>query len=167
MHTRHSKALIVAFIAGLSMGMAGCGGDADESSSTPESATSDLAGGLEDAQDQAGGGSATLTVGDETYAFDGALCAFDDETGNEDFDFSLSAIGDGMQLSVDSGPTYGDNVSLDDIEDFENPKVGWSSDDDGFLTIDGLDVSGEAQFTDTTDETLQTKEMGELVATCP
>ncbi len=124
-------------------------------------------GSLEDAQDQAGGGTATLTVGNDTYSFDSALCAFDSETGNEDFTFSLSAIGDGMQLSVDSGPTYGDNITLDDIEDFDNPTVGWSSDGDGFLTIDGLDVSAEADFIDTTDETLQTVEKGELAATCP
>ena len=162
------RALTTAAVVGLTFALSGCGGGTDEAgSSSPDSSASDLAGGLEDAQDQAGGGSATLTIGSDTYSFDGALCAFDSETGNEDFDFSLSAIGDGMQLSVDSGPTYGDNITLDDIEDFDNPKVGWSSDGDGFLTIDGLDVSGEADFIDTTDETLQTVENGELVATCP
>jgi hypothetical protein len=168
MHAELFRALAIAAIAGLSLTIAGCGGDGDEESSAPESNATDLAEGLEDTQNQAGGGgSATLTVGGETYSFDGALCAFDSETGNEDFDFSLSAIGDGMQLSVDSGPTYGDNITLDDIEDFDNPKVGWSSDGDGFLEIDGLNISATTDFTDTTDETLQTKEKGELVATCP
>jgi hypothetical protein len=72
-----------------------------------------------------------------------------------------------MQLSVDSGPTYGDNITLNDIEDFDNPKVGWSSDGDGFLVIEGQDVSAETDFIDTTDETQQTTSAGELVATCP
>ena len=161
------RTLATAAVAGLAFTLSGCGGDADEAGSPSDTTASDLAGGLEDAQDQAGGGTATLTVGTDTYSFDSALCAFDEETGNEDFDFSLSAIGDGMQLSVDSGPTYGDNITLDDIEDFDNPKVGWSSDGDGFLTIDGLDVSAMTDFIDTTDETLQTVEKGELVATCP
>ncbi len=161
------RALTTAAVVGLAFTLSGCGGGADEAGAAPDANASDLAGGLEDAQDQAGGGTATLTVGNDTYSFDSALCAFDSETGNEDFTFSLSAIGDGMQLSVDSGPTYGDNITLDDIEDFDNPKVGWSSDGDGFLTIDGLDVSAEADFIDTTDETLQTVEKGELTATCP
>jgi hypothetical protein len=161
------RALALTAATGFSLMLSGCGGDAEEAGSAPQTSASDLAGGLEDAQDQAGGGSATLTVGGETYSFDGALCAFDSETGNEDFDFSLSAIGGGMQLSVDSGPTYGDNITLDDIEDFDNPSVGWSSDGDGFLTIDGLNVAAETDFVDTTDETLQTKEKGKLVATCP
>lgn len=161
------RALTVTAVAGLSFTLSGCGGGTDEAVSAPDTNASDLADGLEDTQDQVGGGAATLTVGADTYSFDKVLCAFDSETGNEDFDFSLSAIGDGMQLSVDSGPTYGDNISLDDIEDFDNPKVGWSSDGDGFLTIDGLDVSAAADFIDTTDETLQTVEKGELAATCP
>jgi len=170
-----AKVLMVGILTSVGL-LAGCGSDADGSSGTPdagsvasdpEAAASALASGLEDAQNRAGGGSATLTVGGESYTFDSVLCAFGSETGNPDFDFSLSAIGDGMQLSADSGPTYGDNVTLDDIENFDNPKVGWSSQSDDFLTISDPDVSGSSNFTDTTDETGQTSKPGELVATCP
>ncbi len=170
-----AKVLMVGIFTSIGL-LAGCGSAADGSAgpsevgaaaSDPEAAASALASGLEDAQNQVGGGSATLTVGGESYTFDSVLCAFGSETGNPDFDFSLSAIGDGMQLSADSGPTYGDNVTLDDIENFDNPKVGWSSQSDDFLTIADPDVSGSSDFTDTTDETGQTSKSGELVATCP
>jgi hypothetical protein len=157
--------------------LTGCGSDAETASSSPdagavasdpESAVDDLAEGLEDAQDAVGGGSATLTVGGKEYTFEKVLCAIGTEaTGNDDFEFSLSAIEDGMQLSVDTGPTYGDHTSLNDIEDFENPKVGWESEGNAFLTIQGNDVSGTTKFRDSTDDLGGKSVSGEIVATCP
>jgi hypothetical protein len=170
-----TKAITIGVFAAAGL-LSGCGSDADGSAGTPDAgavasdpdaAASALASGLEDTQDQVGGGSATLTVGGQSYAFDSVLCAFGSETGNPDFDFSLSAIADGVQLSVDSGPTYGDNVTLNDIENFDSPTVGWGSQGDGFLTIADPDVSGSSDFLDTTDSSGQTVEQGELVATCP
>lgn len=142
--------------------------DADAVASDPESAAGELAEGLEGQQEASGGGSATLTIGADEYTFDKVLCAIGtDETGNPDWEFSLSAIANGMQLSVETGPTYGDSASLNDIEDFENPKVAWTSEGDGFLTIDGGEVSGKTKFRDGTDDTGQTSVSGELAASCP
>jgi hypothetical protein len=78
----------------------------------------------------AGGGSATLTIGGETWTFDTVRCAVGEETQSDEWDFVLSAIQDGLQLSVDRGAEtgqYGDSIELDDIEDFENPSVSWSA----------------------------------------
>ena len=43
---------------------------------------------------------ATLTIGDETWEFDTVRCAEGSETQSDEWDFSLSAIQDGLQLSV-------------------------------------------------------------------
>ncbi len=173
------RTLLIGTGVGLSLAVAGCGSDAEvtpgggaANPSTlvedPEAAASTLAENLEGAQEAAGGGSATLTVGDDVYAFTKVLCAIgSDATGNDDFDFSLSAIQDGMQLSIATGPTYGDEVQLDDIQDFENPQVGWSSQGDGFLTIDGNNVTGEAEFVDSTVDFTEETVSGSIMATCP
>lgn len=118
----------------------------------------------------AGGGSATLTVGDQTYEFDRARCAFgSEETGRDDTEFVLSAIQDGLQLDATINTRFGHVVSLDDIEDFENPRVGWSaggpgSDAGEIIQVDGRRVSVEATFTD---EVSGDTAEGTLSAVCP
>ena len=137
-------------------------GDADEAAD----AIDDLVDELEETQAAQGGGSASLTVADQTYTFDSVLCAFGpEEIGQEGAEFVLSALQDGTQLyfSIDS---FGHSVSLDDIEDFENPSVGWSSVGDGFIQLDGKSVSGEAGFIDSTTDTFE-EQPGSFEATCP
>ena len=133
-----------------------------------EDSIDDLVEGLEDTQAAQGGGSATLTVGDMTYTFDSVLCAFGEEMiGQEGAEFVLSSIQDGTQLyaSVDS---FGHSVSLDDIEDFENPSVSLSSDFGAgeFIVIDGKNISGDAGFVDGTTDSFDTTP-GSFTATCP
>lgn len=134
-----------------------------------EDATEDLLDTVEDMADsleaQQSGGSAAATVGDQTWTFDGALCAFgEEEIGQEGAELVVSAITDGVQLyiSIDS---FGHNVDVNDIENFENPSVSLASAVDGeFIVVDGKDVSGEALFTDyETNESLE----GTFEATCP
>lgn len=159
------KSLTIGSVVGVCLALGGCGGDADEDGSGAAPAAPDTAAGEQEA---AGGGTATLTVGDDVYTFDTVMCAIgSDQTGNEDWDFSLSAIQDGLQLSVETGPTYGDGIELDDIEDFENPRVGWASDGDGFLAIDDGDVSASTTFIDSTSDVAGDPVAGELVASCP
>lgn len=122
----------------------------------------------------AGGGSATLTVGDQTYAFDRARCAFgSEETGRDDTEFVLSAIQNGLQLDATINTRFGHVVSLDDIEDFDNPRVGWSAGGPGsdlrgaageIIEVDGKRVSVEATFTD---EVSGDTAQGILSAVCP
>ncbi len=172
---------VVAVVAALLL--LGCGGsdDADSiedatsdvseaiASGDEEAATDaidDLVDEIEETQAAEGGGSATLTVGGETYTFDSVLCAFGpDEIGQEGAEFVLSAIQDGTQLyfSIDS---FGHSVSLDDIQDFENPSVSLSSTGDGFIQLDGKSASGEAGFLDGTIESFE-EQPGSFEATCP
>ena len=135
----------------------------------------DMAEGLEDLQESEGGGSATLTVGGETWEFDSVLCAFGpEEIGQEGAEFVLSSIQDGLQLyaSIDS---FGHSVSLNDIQDFENPSVSLSADSftaqatggpEEFVEVDGKDISATASFIDDTTDSFEGTE-GTLTATCP
>jgi len=103
-------------------------------------------------------GNATLTIGEETWTFDGFGCAFGpEETRNENVEFSAAAFGESAtgastQLSVDI--TLGTHaVSLNDIDDFENPSVALEAIGGFEIQIDGDNISAEALFDDgTTDE---------------
>lgn len=122
----------------------------------------------------AGGGSATLTVGERTYEFDRARCAFGpEETRRDDTEFVLSAIQNGLQLDATINTRFGHSVSLDDIEDFENPSVGWSAGGPGsglqgaageIIQVDGKRVSVRTTFTD---EVSGDTAEGSLSAVCP
>jgi len=126
----------------------------------------DQADALEDVQEQQGGGSARLVVGDDEWTFDSVLCAFgEEEIGQEGAEFVLSSIQDGLQLYV-SIDSFGHSISLDDIEDFENPSVSLSSEGDDFIVLDGTSVSAATEFIDFTGDDLTTTP-GTLEATCP
>lgn len=130
-------------VAGATDGMTD--GSLEEMQQGAEQMAEDLAEGLEAQQETQGGGSATLTVGDRTWTFDRVLCAIgEEETGQEGAEFVLSSIQDGVQfyVSIDS---FGHSVSLNDIEDFENPSVALVSEfgADEFIQLDGTNVSGE------------------------
>ncbi len=140
---------------------------AEDLAEDPEGAAQDLAEDLEETQQAVGGGGATLTVGDQTWTFNSVLCAFGEEQiGQEGAVFVLSSLQDGMQfyVSIDS---FGHSVTLDDIEDFENPSVALEARGGGeFINLDGKNASGTAGFVDgTTDDFAETE--GSFEATCP
>ena len=121
---------------------------------------------MEEVQEQQGGGSARFVVGDDEWTFDSVLCAFGEEQiGQEGAEFVLSSIQDGLQMYV-SIDSFGHSISLDDIEDFENPSVSLSSDGDDFIIVDGKSVSAAAEFIDFTGDDF-TSTPGTLEATCP
>jgi hypothetical protein len=145
------------------------------SGSSAEEMADNMAEDLEDMQASVGGGSATLTVGDQTWTFDSVLCAFGEEqTGQEGAEFNLSAIQNGLQLyaSIDS---FGHSVSLNDIDDFENPSVSLEAGgpfaamlggEDEFIVLDGKNVSASTLFVDDLTDAMEGVE-GTLEATCP
>lgn len=108
----------------------------------------DMRDDLEEQQSAEGGGSATLTVGDQTWTFDSVLCAIgEEETGQEGAEFVLSSIQDGLQfyVSIDS---FGHSVSLHDVDDFVDPSVSMASMPGDFIELDGTSVSGETTMID-------------------
>lgn len=193
-----SSRSILPFLAAAALALSACGGEAEvpptpatqaEPTTTPEPvpeptdeapATGSDDGAIEMEEEmeeiaasmeaQQTGGSASVTIGEQTWDFDGVLCAFGpEEIGQEGAEFVLSAIGDGLQfyISVDA---MGQFVSLNDIENFENPALSWEADQDasgeGFIQVDGKDVSGEATFIDYLSESWDEVE-GSFEGSCP
>lgn len=188
-----NRTTLVALTAALALGLSACGGDdpadeveeavssmasaaseagemtVDEAEEMASEMTDDVSDMAENMEEMQQGGSASLTIGDETWDFDGVLCAIgEEETGQEGAEFVLSAIQDGLQLyiSIDS---FGHTVTLDDIEDFENPSVSWASsfmNEDEFIMVDGRSVSGETEFMDGTTDSMDTV-AGSFEGTCP
>ena len=127
-------------------------GSLEEMQQDAEQMAEEMAESLEAQQEAQGGGSATLTAGGQTWTFDRVLCGFgEEEIGQEGAEFVLSSIQDGLQLYI-SIDEFGHFVSVDDIEDFENPSVSLSNDGAAgeFITLDGKDVSGEVTMVDDT-----------------
>ena len=141
-------------------------GAVDDLIEDPEGFVEDLTDSLEEQQSSQGGGSATLVVGDQTWTFSPVICAFGpEEIGQEGAVFVLSAIQDGMQMYV-SIDDFGEFISLDDIEDFENPSVSIISSGGVPIEIDGRSVRAVSEFTDNNADPFATL-TGTFEATCP
>jgi hypothetical protein len=132
-----------------------------------------------------GPGSATLTVGDTVYSFDNYYCLQGgDNTGNDSVPFSSGAFGevDERRAQLDASiydPTGGDRmegdgvigtVSLNDIEDFENPVVALTNvaslmGEPVTFEYDGNTLRVETTFDDDTTDEIEDIP-GVLEATC-
>ncbi len=194
--------LPIALVA-LLLAAAACGGDDDDNTSGANSPTSaansetaapagtndDSGDDTGDTQNPGGGsGHATLTIGDESWEFDGLYCAFStEESGNENDPFGVSGFtttSTGARAQLDAsivdlsgaGSMSPENldVSLEDIDDFDNPSVSWST--NGIealggstpdLQIDGKNVTINAVFDDNLTESDFETIPGTLVASCP
>lgn len=130
-------------------------------------------------------GSATLTIGAETWEFDSFACAFGyDATQTNLYVFSSTAFGehsDGSQVQMqaeiedDTGQERyeGDGVIytvyINDIENFENPSVDWEARGPAaeiVVTIDGDRVTAEGVFDDLLTDLEVEQVPGTLDATC-
>lgn len=167
---------IAFMLAVLALALAGCGGESTSSDDTVGSSDGDTgdttpaepddaSGSESDGPSPGGPGSATLTIGDQVYTFDNYYCAEGvDETMNDSVPFSSGAFGevDGNRAQLDAsmydpseeGRMDGDGVSssvtLNDVDDFENPVVDWSSPspmgDPISIEFDGTTVFVEGTF---------------------
>jgi hypothetical protein len=132
-----------------------------------------------------GRGSATLTIGDETWEFDEFGCAFGYEaTQTEVYSFSSSSFGEHsngarvqMQAEImdDSGQerVEGDGVIymvyINDIENFDDPAVDWEARGPAetiVVRIDGDSVTAEGVFDDLLTDLEVEAVPGTLDATC-
>jgi len=136
-----------------------------------------------------GSGNATLTIGDESWSFDDVFCAFSpEESRNDRVSFTLAAFGEtaeGVRIQLDAtiqdpdeeGRYKGQgvifSVSLDDVEDFENPSLGWLlltgffSEVDPVILVDGKNVTVDTIFDDALTDDVIEEVPGTLRATCP
>lgn len=106
-----------------------------------------------------------LTIGDETWEFPGAQCAFYfAPAGEEGSEWNVSNVNNGLQVYVNSD-SFGEDVSIADIENGGNPTVSWEAFGDAVsIEVDGNDISATGTFTDNVNG--GTAE-GTLTATCP
>mgnify|MGYP001823767092 CR=1 FL=1 len=107
-----------------------------------------------------------LTIGDETWEFDGALCAFvGPNPGEEGSEWNVSNVKDGAQVYV-SDDSFGPLVQYADISNGGNPEFNWESGADGLsISVTGNDVIVTGEFTDSVGGTGPIA--GTLSATCP
>jgi len=135
-----------------------------------------------------GSGSATLTIGDESWTFGDVFCAFSqEETFLRSQSFTLSASGEtaeGVRIELtagildeqEDGRYEGDGVSyavsVDDVDNSENPTLSWVSlsglfvEVDPVIQVDGKNVTADTTFQDHV--TITADEIpGTLQATCP
>jgi hypothetical protein len=123
-------------------------------------------------------GSATLTVGDQTFEFDNFLCAFGhDATQSDVYAFSSNSFGEyqgtrvQMQANIRDesgsgrfdGPDLTHEVYVQDVEDFENPAVDLEMNAPEGITIDGYSITAQGTL-----QNMLTSEQvsGSLEATC-
>ena len=172
----------------LALALTACGGDSAGSDDTvvgtdgasaettvaqPESESEETSDGAAESGPP-GSGSATLTIGDQVYTFDNYYCAEGSEnTRNDSVPFSSGAFGEveGSRAQLDASmydPDQQDSmdaegvsfsVTLNDIDDFENPVVSWAdsffAEEPPVFEYDGATLRVEAQFDDELTEEME------------
>ena len=106
-----------------------------------------------------------LTIGDETWEFDRAFCAFMGGTpGEEGSEWNVTNLGSDAQVYV-ADDEFGVLVSYADISNGGNPDFNWEAEPNGLsIDVNGNDVTVSGQFTDSVAGTGPIA--GTLTATC-
>jgi len=109
-----------------------------------------------------GTGHITLTIGDETWEFDGALCAYQNApAGEAGSEWNVSFLQNDLQVSVNHD-SFGPSVELTNVVDFGTLR--WAAQGDAVeITVNGNDISAQGTFTD---ETGGPDREGTLAGTC-
>ena len=168
---------------GGSAGTGGTGGSAGTGGTGGSAGTGGTGGSAGTGGSPMGAGSATLMIGTQTWEFDSFQCAFGyDATQSNTYSFSSGAIQtiDGVRLQLladiedDSGQERYEgegvlyDVTIQDIENFDDPTVDWQAYGPAaeiVVRIDGDSVTAEGVFDDL--RTLEIEEVpGTLDATC-
>ena len=109
-------------------------------------------------------GGITLTIGDETWEFGGALCAYQNaKPGDPESEWNVSFKQDNLQVYVNND-SFGPSVSITDVVNFGTSE--WVAEGDAIeLTVDGNEITAEGTFTDKAGGGLERE--GTLTAECP
>jgi len=112
-----------------------------------------------------GSAAIVLTIGDETWQFDRAFCAFIGATpGEEGSEWNVTNLGSDAQVYV-ADDEFGLLVSYADISNGGNPDFNWEAELDGLsIAVDGNDIAVSGNFTDSVGGTGPIA--GTLAATC-
>lgn len=91
----------------------------------------------------------TLTIGDETWEFPTAFCAYyNAPAGEADSEWNVSQVDNGLQAYI-ADDEFGTLASVADIENGGNPTVSWEAIGDAVqITVNGNDVTATGTFTD-------------------
>jgi hypothetical protein len=176
------------FVMALALIASGCGDDGGSGGTAGTGGSAGTGGTAGTGGIPTGSGSATLTIGDETWEFSSFGCAFGyDATRTDDYSFSSSAFGEhsngnrvqmqaeiqdgtGQERIEGAGVVY--TVYINDIEDFENPAVDWQARGEAppagniVVQINGDRVTAEGLFDDKLTELVVEEVPGTLDATC-
>lgn len=108
-------------------------------------------------------GGITLTIGDETWEFDGALCAYYNAPAGEpgsEWNVSYKQGNNQVYVNVDS---FGQDVSITDVVDYGS--LEWEAAGDAVtINVDGNEITAEGTFTDKAGA--EPEREGTLTATC-
>jgi len=107
----------------------------------------------------------TMSIGDETWEFPAALCAYKNApAGEAGSEWNVSHVNNGLQVYI-ADDEFGTLVSVADIENGGNPTVSWEAIGDAVeITVNSNDITASGTFTDGVNGgTAQ----GTLTATCP
>lgn len=109
-------------------------------------------------------GGITLVIGEETWEFEGAVCAFQNApAGQEGSEWNVSMEqGDYIVKIADN--RFGQAIAITDMATFGG-SFNWEGQGDAIsLSVEGNDITGEGTFTDRTGAEQPTR--GTLTATC-
>ena len=181
----YSKFLIAGFLAVALVLSPACSDSADEQPVPQANEAPDNTGDEPDVGGDSGSGWATLTIGSESWTVDNVRCTLSFEDANSP-SFRMSGrteTAEGVRVLLDAiiqDPKgerryAGDGViyiiSIDDIGDFENPAVGWSSMKFGHspdtIQVDGKSVTAETTFYNTLTDDVLEETPGRLEGICP
>jgi len=106
----------------------------------------------------------TLTIGADTWEFDGSLCAYTDATpGKDGSQWNVSKVQDDLQVYINDDK-FGLYISISNIKDYGTFQ--WEAEGDAVteLTVDGNDITGAGTFSDLAGDGSPTE--GSVTATC-
>jgi hypothetical protein len=106
----------------------------------------------------------TLTIGEDTWEFDGALCAYADATpGKDGSQWNVSKVQDDLQVYINDDK-FGRYISISNIKDYGTFQ--WEANGDAVteLTVDGNAIAGKGTFSDLAGDGPATD--GSVTATC-
>lgn len=161
-----------------SLGLSSCSSDGSDGAapskgSDPEATQPDgdrtLDGPDDDAASQPGGsagGTARITVGDQTWEFDQVACAFgEEETGIEGAVFNMAASKDRISLYAADEPDRS-YVELADLDEMDDGGLNWFTTDDPGFAVDGRTMSATFDVVHLNDDGSQDTATAQFEADC-